>query len=88
MQMLFTQFSCVRIIEYLSLISNTACQPFTFKNTLSNDNMCQPCPMFSNTSGVATATAVCPCDSGYFRPLDGSEDTMACTREYTTAIVL
>ena len=28
------------------------------------------------------AVAVCPCNPGYFRPLDGSEDAMPCTREY------
>ena len=39
--------------------------------------MCQPCPVLTNTTDI-----VCPCNPGYFRPLDGSEDTMPCTREY------
>ena len=43
--------------------------------------MCKPCPMFSN--GSEPAMEVCPCDDGYFRPSDGSEDAMRCTREYT-----
>ena len=43
--------------------------------------MCKPCPMFSNTS--EPAMEMCPCDDGYFRPSDGSEDAMNCTREYT-----
>ena len=59
----------------------TACEPFHFKNTLSNTEMCKPCPLFSNTS--EPAMKVCPCDDGYFRPSDGSEDAMPCTREYT-----
>ena len=44
--------------------------------------MCQSCPLFSNTTESDTAVAVCPCDSGYYRPLDGSEDASPCTREY------
>ena len=31
----------------------TACEPFHFKNTLSNTEMCKPCPLFSNTSELA-----------------------------------
>ena len=36
--------------------------------------------MLTNTTDMAVA--VCPCNPGYFRPLDGSEDAMPCTREY------
>ena len=45
--------------------------------------MCKPCPLFSNTSAGDVATVVCQCDEGYYRPSDGSEDAMRCTREYT-----
>ena len=69
----------VCICYLLMYFEHTACQPLSFKNTLSNDDMCQPCPMFSNTTDIAVA--VCPCDPGYFRPLDGSEDAMPCTRK-------
>ena len=43
--------------------------------------MCKLCPLFSNTT--EWAMEVCPCDDGYFRLSDGSEDAMNCTREYT-----
>ena len=42
--------------------------------------MCKPCPLFSNTSADDVAVAVCPCDEGYFRPSDDSENAMHCTR--------
>ena len=58
----------------------SACEPFYFKDTLSSTEMCTPCPLFSNTS--EPAMEVCPCDDGYFRPSDGSEDAMRCTRKY------
>ena len=49
------------------IIHYTACPPFTFKNTLSNADMCQPCPLFSNTTENDTAVTECPCDPGYYR---------------------
>ena len=54
----------------------TACPPFTFKNTLSNTDTCQPCPSFSNTTESDTGVAVCPCDPGYYRIRD--DPTLPC----------
>ena len=66
-------------VEYYS-VHHAACETFHFKSTLSNTDVCKPCPSFSNTSEIASG--VCPCYDGYFRPTDGSEDDTACTREY------
>ena len=57
-----------------------ACPPFTFKSTLSNTDVCQPCPLFSNTTDSDTAVAVCPCDPGYYR--NEGEDALRCTSEW------
>ena len=82
--------ACVTISLYGTYIAihilNTACPPFTFNNTLSNTDKCQPYPMFSNTTDEASA--VCPCNPGYFRSSDGirSEDTMPCTRKHIVTV--
>lgn len=64
----------------MGAISCTVCPPFTFKNTLSSTDVCQPCPLFTNTTDSDTAVAVCPCDPGYYRTED--EDALPCTSEW------
>ena len=71
----------VCVLYLIDLFVTTACEPFHLKNTLSNTEMCKPYPLFSNTT--EPAMELCPCDDGYFRPSDGSEDAMRCTHEYT-----
>ena len=70
----------IMLSSYYS-VHYAACETFHFKSTLSNTDVCKLCPSFSNASEIASG--VCPCDDGYFRPNDGSEDDIACTREYT-----
>ena len=71
------------VVEYLQAFfkfnPNTACPPFTFKDTLSNTDVCQPCPLFSNTTENDTAVTVCPCDPGYYMAVN--EAALPCTSE-------
>ena len=81
---------CIMEISLLQSFSyqciNTACPPFTFKNTLGNSNVCQPCPLFSNTTENDTTSTVCPCDPGYYRS-KSDEITLPCTSEYYRMII-
>ena len=77
MSLVISDFSRMCILNYVLIISYTACPPFTFKNTLSNTDMCQPCPLFGKTTDSDAAVAVCPCDPGYYRT--ENEDDLPCT---------
>ena len=85
---LFIAIMIVSVTLYLStnvwcvligLFSSTACPPFMFKNTLSNTDMCQPCPAYSNTTESDTGVDVCTCSPDFYRAM--GEDAMRCTRE-------
>ena len=69
------------VIYANDLLTYIACPPFKFKNTLSNTDLCESCPPFSNTTGNDTAVSVCQCDPGYYRT--DSEDALPCTSKYT-----
>ncbi|XP_065890002.1 ephrin type-B receptor 3-like isoform X2 [Dysidea avara] len=67
-----------RFISRSGIDQCEACPPFMFKNTLSNTDICQPCPAYSNTTESDTGVDVCPCFPGFYRAM--GEDAMRCTR--------
>ena len=69
----------IYVSTFIALFAFPACPPFMFKNTVSNTDMCQPCPAFSSTTKNDTGVAVCPCFLGFYRAV--GEEAMRCTRE-------
>ena len=80
--LIFSLHLSICMVVTTFVIFTTACPPFTFKSTLSNTDVCHPCPLFSNTTENDTGATVCPCDPSYYRAVN--EDDLPCTSECTS----